>query len=236
MVIILKKEFLGFFSSFLGVGIMLVLFVAMGLFTWVLDGNLLDFGFAEMSVFFDMIPWFFLLFIPSLTMRLYAEEKENHSIDLIRILPVSSNQIILGKVLGAFAVVFVILLPTLLYVYSIQQLASDHSVDFSIVVGQYVAILLLCLTFIQISFLSSLFTNKQSVAFVVSLVCNFICWEGFLYLKSIMTVHLFDFDNLALKPHFNSLSLGVIRLSEVLFFLGLNVLLFAIEVLKFDRK
>jgi len=234
MLTIFKKEFIGFFSSFLGVGIMVVLFTAIGLFTWVLEGNLFDFGFAEMSVFFDMIPWFFLLFIPSLTMRLYAEEKESNSIDLIRLLPVSTYEVIIGKVLGAFAVVCVILLPTFLYVFSIRQLAVDHSIDYAIVIGQYFAILLLCLTFIQISFLASMFTDKQSIAFVVSLVFNFICWEGFLYLQSISKLN--DFDFLALKPHFNSLSIGVIRFSEVLFFLGLNVLLYTLEVLKFDKK
>lgn len=236
MFTIFKKEFLGFFSSFLGVGIMIVLFMAIGLFTWVLEGNLLDFGFAEMSVFFDVIPWFFQLFIPSLTMRLYTEEKENNSIDLIRILPVSTHHIILGKVLGAFAVLLVILLPTLLYVYTIQQLAVNHSIDYAIVIGQYFAILLLCLTFIQISYLTSMFTNKQSVAFVVSLVCNFICWEGCLYLSSIIQFSSFDFELLALKPHFNSLAVGVIKFSEVIYFLGLNVLLFSLEVLKFEKK
>lgn len=236
MFAIFKKEFLGFFSSFLGVGIMVILFIAIGLFTWVFEGNLLDFGFAEMSIFFDIIPWFFLLFIPSLTMRLFAEEKENSSIDLLKILPISSEKVVLSKVLGAFGVVGVILVPTFLYVFSIKQLAVSNEIDYSIVIGQYLSILFLCFTFVQISSLASLFTNKQSIAFVLSIVCNYLFWEGSMQLKAIVTINMIDLDFFALKSHFKSISVGVIRVSELLFFVGLNLLLYKLEVLKFDQK
>ena len=69
---IIKKEFVQFFSSFLGVGILLSLFILLGLYTWVLEGNLLEFGFAEMTIFFNFLPWFLLVFIPVLVIRLLA--------------------------------------------------------------------------------------------------------------------------------------------------------------------
>lgn len=235
MVSILKKEFTSFYSSFLGVGLMLILFLALGLFTWVLEGNLLDFGFAEMSVFFDIIPWFLILFIPTLTMRLFAEEKENQSIDLLKILPISGNQIIMGKVLGAFLVILVSLVPTLLYVVSLKVLSIGSELDYSIVVGQYLSLLILAFTLIQISTLASLFTSKQSVAFVVSVFCSYICWEGVMQLKSVIAVNLFDLEYFALKSHFYNLSIGVIRISELVFFLGINLILFKLEVIRFNK-
>lgn len=232
---IIKKEFFSFFSSFLGVGIMIVMFIALGFFTWIFDGNLLDFGYAEMGVFFDIIPWFLMLFIPSLTMRLFAEECENKSIDLLRILPISNAQIILGKILGAFLVICVILIPTLLYVFSIKKLSINFDLDYSIIIGQYLSLLLLSFTFVQISTLASLFSNKQSIAFVISIVFNYIFWEGSLQLNSILPFKMVDWDLFSLRTHFFTLSNGLIRFSEVFFFIGLNLVLFNLEVVRFKK-
>lgn len=234
MFAVVKKDFIGFFTSLLGIGIMVVLFISMGLFTWVLEGNILDFGFSEMSVFFDMIPWLLLLFIPALSMRLFAEEMENKSIDLLRILPISTERIVFSKLLAAFFVVAVILLPTLIYVFSIKQLAVNHSIDFSIVWGQYIALILLSITFIQLATLASLFTNRQSLAFVVGLVINYLAWEGMLQVKPLFPNWL-DVDFLSLKVHFANLSQGLIRVSDLFFFFGLNLLLYFFEVNKLKK-
>lgn len=235
MLALIKKEFLGFFSSFLGVGLMLILFITLSLFTWFFEGNLLDFGFAEMNVFFDILPWFFLLFIPALTMRLFAEEKENNALDLIKILPVSAEKIVIGKIIGAFAVIVIILVPTLLYVFSIKLLSVAHEIDYSIVIGQYLSILLLTFTFVQSSTLSSMFTSKQSLAFVLSLVVNYLLWEGALQIDSVIHLSIFDLSFISLKSHFYNLSQGVIRFSEILFFVGLNVIIYALQVIKFNK-
>lgn len=234
MFAVVKKDFIGFFTSLLGIGIMVVLFISMGLFTWVLEGNILDFGFSEMSVFFDMIPWLLLLFIPALSMRLFAEEMENKSIDLLRILPISTEKIVFSKLLAAFFVVAVILLPTLIYVFSIKQLSVNHSIDFSIVWGQYIALILLSITFIQLATLASLFTNRQSLAFVVGLVINYLSWEGMLQVKPLFPNWL-DVDFLSLKVHFANLSQGLIRVSDLFFFFGLNLLLYFFEVNKLKK-
>ncbi len=235
MLAILKKEFLSFFSSFLGVGIMFVLFISLGFFTWIFEGNILDFGYAEMGVFFDMIPWFLLLFIPALSMRLFAEEIENKSIDLLKILPISSNKIVLGKVLGAFYVVFIILLPTLIYVISIKKLAVYQDLDYSIIVGQYIALLLLGFTFVQISTLASLFTSRQSIAFVTSIVANYIFWEGTLQFSTFLKIGWLDLEFFSLRTHFFALCNGLLKVSDLLFFVGLNMILFKLEVMKFQK-
>lgn len=233
MLAIVKKDFMGFFTSLLGIGVMVVLFISMGLFTWVLEGNILDFGFSEMSVFFDMIPWLLLLFIPALSMRLFAEEVENKSIDLLRILPLSTEHIIFAKLMAALLVIALILAPTLLYVFSIRQLSVNHSIDFSIVWGQYIALLLLSISFIQLASLASLFTSRQSLAFVVGLVVNYLAWEGMLQLKSILPT--IDVDFFSFKSHFYNLSTGLIRVGDLCFFLGINFLLYFFQVIKFKK-
>ena len=59
---IIQKEFNVFFTSFIGIGLMFSFYLLIGLYTWFFQGNVLDFGFAELSVFFDLSPWFFLFF------------------------------------------------------------------------------------------------------------------------------------------------------------------------------
>jgi len=229
---IIKKEFVQFFSSFLGVGILLSLFILLGLYTWVLEGNLLEFGFAEMTIFFNFLPWFLLVFIPVLVIRLFAEEEENKSMDLIRILPISSEKIYLGKILGAFAVSIIILFPTLLYVYSIKKLSINGELDYYIVFGQYIAIMLLSFTFIQIASVASLFTKKQSVAFVLGLASIYIFWQLPSEIKSLVSV---DMEQFGLKPHFDGIGKGVLTLSDLLYFIGINLIFLVLGTKKISK-
>ena len=51
---IIQKEFNVFFTSFIGIGLMFSFYLLIGFYTWFFQGNVLDFGFAELSVFFDL--------------------------------------------------------------------------------------------------------------------------------------------------------------------------------------
>ncbi|RXK52137.1 ABC transporter permease [Aquirufa rosea] len=232
---IVQKEYQAFFSSLIGMGLMVAFYLLTGLYTWVFEGNVLDFGFAELSVFFDLAPWFFLFFIPALSMRLFSEEYALKTFDLLRSLPVSGLDIILGKVLGTFAVVLTSLIPTLFFVYSISRLGSPvANYDSTLVTGGYISLALLGLAFVCLSALASSLTNKQTLAFVLGVVFNFIFWQGPQELALIPVFATWDIDLFSLNFHYRNISKGVLGIADIAFFVGFNLI--AIGLLGYQLK
>ena len=208
---------------------MTAFYILMGIYLWWMEGNILDYGFSEMRVFFDLSPWFFLFFIPALSMRLFAEEFEMRTFDLLRSLPIRMNSILLGKLLGAFFLVAIILIPTAVFVYSISQLGSPvGNYDASLVIGSYVGLLLLCAVFVCLSTLASALVSKQSLAFVLGLVFNFAVWQGMQEIPSLETWSVY--------AHYQQLSKGVIDGGSVLYFFGLCAALTGLIRLRLDLK
>ncbi len=208
---------------------MTAFYILMGIYLWWLDGNVLDYGFAEMQVFFDLSPWFFLFFIPAISMRSFAEEFEMRTFDLLRTLPISMNSIVLGKLIGTLFLVFIILIPTGIFVYSIGQLGNPiGNYDASLIIGSYVGLVLLCAVFICLSTLASVLVSKQSLAFVLGLIFNFVCWQGMQEVTALETWSVYT--------HYQQMSKGVIDGSSVLYFLGLCLVLIGLIRLRLDLK
>ncbi len=229
MLAIIRKELSQFFSSFLGLGIMTAFYVLMSIYLWWLDGNILDYGFAEMQVFFDLSPWFFLFFIPAISMRTFAEEFEMRTFDLLRTLPISMNSIVLGKLIGTLLLVFIILIPTGIFVYSIGQLGNPTgNYDASLITGSYVGLVLLCAVFICLSTLASALVSKQSLAFVLGLIFNFVCWQGLQEVSALETWSVYS--------HYQQMSKGVIDGSSVFYYLGVCLALIGLIRLRLDLK
>ncbi|HMP99324.1 MAG TPA: ABC transporter permease, partial [Cyclobacteriaceae bacterium] len=120
MISILKKEFSAFLNSLIAYIVISVFLTGMGLLMWVFpDTAVLVYGFADMDTLFSFAPYVFMFLIPAITMRSFAEEKKSGTLELLFTKPLSDWQIILGKFLACWLLVFIALLPTLLYYYSI---------------------------------------------------------------------------------------------------------------------
>lgn len=214
---LLKKDVMAFFSSLMGWGTISSFFILMGVYVWVIDGNVLDYGFAELTVFFELSPWFFLFFVPALSMNSFSEEMDRGTFQLLRSLPISSNQILLAK-FGALAFIVVCtLLPSILFIQSIGLLGlPENNYDSSLIVGGFIALFLLALCFVAIGLLASSLSKKQPVAFILGLGMNFVCWQG---AKEV------GLDYLDLSSHYDRMSIGVLGFEDLLYFAGFNILL-----------
>lgn len=214
---LLKKDVMAFFSSLMGWGTISSFFILMGVYVWVIDGNVLDYGFAELTVFFELSPWFFLFFVPALSMNSFSEEMDRGTFQLLRSLPISSNQILLAK-FGALAFIVVCtLLPSILFIQSIGLLGlPENNYDSSLIVGGFIALFLLALCFVAIGLLASSLSKKQPVAFILGLGMNFVCWQG---AKEV------GLDYLDLSSHYDRMSMGVLGFEDLLYFAGFNILL-----------
>jgi ABC-2 type transport system permease protein len=144
MFAILKKEFNSFFASPIAYLVIGVFLLMNGLFLWVFkdDFNILNAGFADVTAFFYLAPWFFLFLIPAITMKSFADEYKSGTIELLKTKPLSNWQIVLGKFLASLLLVVMALLPTLTYVYSIYQLGNPlGNIDLGSTIGGYMGLL-----------------------------------------------------------------------------------------------
>ena len=219
MFALLKKDVLAFFSSWMGWGTISSFFVLMGVYVWIIDGNILDSGFAELTVFFDLSPWFFLFFVPALTMSSFSDEVDRGTFQLLRSLPISMGQILLAKLLALIFIILLTLLPSLLFVQTVAVFGfPKNNFDSSLILGGYIALFLLILCFVGLGVLASSLTKKQPVAFILGLVLNFVFWQG---------ARELGIDSLDLYSHYNRMSMGLLSFSDLIFFFGFFLLLWA---------
>jgi len=227
-----KKEFRQFFSSLTGYIAIIVFLMLNGLFLFVFpDTNLLDFGYATLDKFFELAPWILLLLIPAITMRSFAEEFKSGTFEILQTKPLSSWQTVFGKYVGALLVVWIALLPTLVYVISIQQLSAEGGIDMGATIGSYIGLFFLSAVFTAIGICCSSFTSNAVVAFIISGFACFLIYSGFNAISKVPALQSgadYYIEMLGIDFHYRSISRGVIDSRDIIYFLSMIGLFLAI--------
>lgn len=226
MIAILKKEILSFFSSPVGYLVISVFLILNGLFLFIFNGpyNILDNAIANLNTFFDLSPWVLLFIVPAVTMRSISEEKKQGTLELLLTKPISSLKIVLGKFAGVVLLVLLALIPTFLYVLSINQLANPvGNIDFGSIIGSYIGVLFLVFAYAAIGVFASTLSNNQIVAFILGVVMCFVMYYGFEALaNSNITSEFFAVESLGLAAHFKSMSRGILDSRDLIYFLSIS--------------
>ncbi|EGV42338.1 gliding motility-associated ABC transporter substrate-binding protein GldG [Bizionia argentinensis JUB59] len=233
MLAILKKEINAFFASSIGYLVIAIFLVLNGLFLWLFKGefNILDNGFADMSSFFLLAPWILLFLIPAVTMRSFSDERKQGTLELLLTKPVSLFKIVLGKYLGAFILILLALLPTLLYVYTVYKLGNPTgNIDFASTLGSYLGLLFLAAAYTAIGIFASSLTDNQIVAFITAI---FLCFFFYIGMEGIADFTSSNFiDQLGMSAHYKSISRGVIDTRDLLYFISV-ILVFLIFTVRY---
>jgi len=241
MIALWKKELITFFSSLTGALVIAVFLVLNGLFLWFIPGNLniLYGGYANLEGLFYLAPWLYLFLVPAVTMRLFADERKTGTIELLLTRPLTDFQVVTGKFLAGFSLVILSLLPTLIYFYSIMQLAQPAgNVDTGAIWGSYIGLVLLAGAYVSIGVFTSAITDNQIVAFVLAALLAFVFYSGF---EALASVPLFsDADSflvqLGIASHYESVSRGVVDLRDILYFLGLMIVFMGLSRLVLSSR
>ncbi|MEA5460514.1 gliding motility-associated ABC transporter permease subunit GldF [Arcicella sp. LKC2W] len=223
MLQIFKKELNSFLNSLIGYIVIGVFLTATGLFTWFFKDNILDFGYADMSLFFQISPFIFLFLIPAITMRAFSEEVKSGTIELLFTKPLSKWEIVLGKYFTSCFLVFLSLLPTLLYYYSVYQLGNPQgNIDSAAVFSSYLGLFLLGCVFAAIGVLMSSLTDNQVTAFVLSFVVCLILYYGIGQFAQLPFMGSFGylFNQFGLDYQYNALGKGLIDSRNLIYFLS----------------
>ncbi|WP_224485537.1 gliding motility-associated ABC transporter permease subunit GldF [Robertkochia aurantiaca] len=237
MLPIVKREISSFFSSpmaYLVIGIFLLL---NGLFLWVFKGpyNIIDNGFADLSPFFQLAPLILLFLVPAITMKSLSEEIKMGTMELLLTKPIGTFRVVMEKFTGSLLLVIIAIIPTFLYVYSVSSLGNPPgNLDMGAVVGSYLGLLLLAAAYTAIGIFTSALTDNQIIAFIAAVLLCFAFYFGFDGLADLSTL-LTPVEFLSLKFHYDSLSRGVLYLSDLVYFAGITGLFLYLTQLKLAR-
>ena len=229
---IFKKEFKTYFISPIAHIVISVFLLVIG---WLFFSTFFLNRQASLIRFFSLLPVTFAFIIPAITMRLFSEEINVGSYELLLTLPVSFKEIILGKFLASVAFIGVMLSPTIVYAISISFLGD---LDWGPVIGGYIGALLLGASFSAIGLLASCLTRNQVVAFIIGMaICFFLTLLIDFILFFIPGFMVGIFQYLSANFHFQNISKGIIDSRDLLYFIILSfVALYSTNLIMQEKK
>lgn len=234
---LIKKELRASLTSLTGYLVIGTFLLITGLFLWLLDGefNLLNYGYADLKPFFKLAPWVLLFLLAALTMRMVSEERNSGTIELLLTSPLSYRKVIGAKYLAVLLMLLLSLLPTIVYVISISQLAlPGGNIDLAAIVGSYIGVFLIGSTFAAIGILASALSKNQLVSFIISVLISLLLYAGFDAIGSYSLFGSADYSiqKLGMTLHYRSMALGVIDSRDVIYFLSIILLFLSGAVIK----
>jgi len=222
---ILKRELAGYFSTPVAYVFIVIFLLLAGFFTFQLgsfyrDGN----GQASLTGFFGWHPWLYLFLIPALSMRLWAEERRQGTIELLMTLPVTMGEAVLGKFLAAWFFAGIALALTFPMWITVNYLGDP---DNGTIVAGYVGSFLMAGGFLAIGSCVSAVTKNQVIAFVITVtICLCFVLAGFppfieLFASVVPATVLETIASFSFYTHFDGLMKGLLEARDLVFFASL---------------
>jgi ABC-2 type transport system permease protein len=223
---ILRKELKSYWNSPIAY-IFATVFLA--LVSWLFFENFFLGGQATLRDFFGILPMAFVLFVPAVTMRLWAEEKKLGTIELLMTLPLKDHEVVLGKYLAAF----VFLATTILLSFPLPVIVGAlGDPDAGPIAGGYVGALLMGGAFLAIGIFVSSLTENQIIALVVSFLITILLLlvDSSVVLSKIPAFLVPAVDFLGVQSHFESIERGVIDSRDLLYFASVTAFFLFLNV------
>jgi len=231
---IIKRELSAYFTSPVAYVFLVIFLLLTGFFTFT-AGNFFERGEASLAAFFGWHPWLYLVVVPAIGMRLWAEERRSGTLELLFTMPITTWQAILAKFLASWLFIGVALLLTFPAVITVNVLGQP---DNGAIFAGYLGSFFLAGAYLAITCMTSAMTRNQVVAFILSVVvCLFLILAGFNPVTDLMvrwaspalvdTVAAFS-----VVTHFDGFQRGVIDARDLVFFLSvIGFALFATGVI-----
>lgn len=225
--IVARNELYRYFISPLAYVYLIAFLLLNGSFA-VYFGDFFNRGQADLSSMFAFQPWIYLIFIPGISMRLWAEEFRQQTIVQIMTLPVPAAAYVWGKFLASWLFCGLALLLTFPFWLTVNWLGNP---DNGVILGGYLGSFLLAGCMLAISQTMSALTKNQVIALVLSVIANLLFFlSGVEYVLSFFRAFASQtfiemIASFSFLTHFQTLANGLLELRD-LFFFGTVILLF----------
>jgi ABC-2 type transport system permease protein len=212
---IAKREFSSYFNSPIPF-ILVALFV--GLASYLYFARLFIDLQADMRPFFELMPLLFVMLIPLLTMRLFAEEKKEGTLELLLTMPVKDWELVLGKYLSVLGILAVLLLVTLAVPMSVATLGD---IDKGATTATYFGAFLMGGSYAAIGLMCSSLTRNQIVAAILGVLLSLFLFVFAMLVQAVPPSLAPIVSAIGITTHFQNIARGVIDSRDVLYFLSL---------------
>jgi ABC-2 type transport system permease protein len=223
--IVAKREFLSYFATPIAT-VFLVIFVALtGAFAFYF-GNFFERGQADLSTFFIYHPWLYLLLVPAIGMRLWAEERKSGTIELLMTLPISPWEAIVGKFAAAWVFIGLALVLTFPMWITVNVLGQP---DNGVILASYIGSFLMAGAYLAVASCISALTKNQVIAFIVAAtLCFLLVMSGHEPVQYVFRSWAPEWlvsavSSLSFLSHFESITRGILDLPSIVFYLSLIV-------------
>jgi ABC-2 type transport system permease protein len=235
---VFRRELASYFATPLAYIFIVIFLVLAGALTFFV-GNFFERGQADLQPFFNFHPWLYLVLIPALGMRLWAEERKSGTIELLLTLPIPIGAVVIGKFLAAWAFAGIALALTFPFWLTVAWLGNP---DNGVILASYIGSFLMAGGFLAIGSCLSALTKNQVIAFVVTAAVCFLftvsgsaivlgLFQNWAPESLISTISSFSF-----LTHFQSIIKGVIDLRDAVFFASVIGVFLLANVVLVDLK
>ena len=230
MAAVLRREFSSFFKSPIGYVYLAVYALIAGFYFYLL----VMMQSPDISLVYSSLFLFSCILIPILTMKLFSDEKKQKTDQLLLTSPVSLSGLVYGKF---FATFFVYAIGVSLTVLFALILAAFGEIDWMVMIGNYLGLLLLGAAMIAIGEMISSLTESQIISVILSLIVTVIL----LLLDSVVSIFSIPLLSdiiaaISITQRYNDFVNGILDISNVIFFVSIVVVLNFITVRILERR
>ena len=214
-----KRELKGYFATPVAYVFLVIFLAAAGYLPF--KDKFFDFRQADMRLFFKWIPILYIFMVPSVAMRLWAEERRSGSIELLFTLPITVIQAVIGKFVAAWLFLAIALALTFPMPVTVCYLGDP---DMGQIIAGYIGAFLMAGGYLAVGCFFSALTKNQVISFILSVVaCSILYWIGLPSSVSMLNGMLPSglvgaVVNLSFQNHFESMQRGVIQFGDIGFF------------------
>jgi ABC-2 type transport system permease protein len=235
---IFNRELAAYFATPLAYVFIVIFLVLAGVLTFFL-GDFFERGQADLQAFFTFHPWLYLVLVPALSMRLWAEERKSGTIELFLTLPIRLGEAVVGKFLAAWCFAGIALALTFPFWITVNFLGDP---DNGVILASYLASWLMAGAILALGAAVSAATKNQVIAFVVTATLAFILivagtstvlglfrgWAPEAVIRAVAAASVFG--------HYSAVTRGVIEAKDVFYFASLIVGFLAANAVLVDLK
>ncbi len=198
-------------------------------------GQYFESGVADLTNFFNYVPWIFIFFIPAVTMKSWSEEKRMGTIELLMTLPIPLWKIVIGKFFATWIFVSLAIILTFPLWITTCYLGDPDNL---LILGSYFGSILMAGGYVALGMFFSSLTNNQIIAFIISIAVSFVFTiAGFPLIINVFSSFLpLEFleliSNFSFLSHFTTIQSGYFSLSSFVFFISFIFLWNFLTILK----
>jgi len=236
--IIFRRELASYFATPLAYVFIVIFLVQAGVLTF-FAGGFFERGQDDLQSFFIFHPWLYLVLVPALSMRLWAEERKSGTIELFLTLPIRLGEAVLGKFLAAWCFAGIALALTFPFWLTVEVLGAP---DNAVILTSYLASWLMAGAILAIGAAVSAVTKNQVIAFVATAALVFVLtvagtptvlglFQGWAPVGLVNAV-----AQTSILMHFAAMTRGVINLRDLVYFLSIMAAFLGANAILVDLK